>query len=103
MSKQRSGKLYEQRIAAKIGGRHIERESYGQTAPDIEHRQLVGECKLRKELAVETWLRQVEEHTEPGKFSVVFAKQKHLDDGKTIVCLRLGDFLRLLEKDGRGW
>ncbi len=103
MSKQRSGKLYEQRIAEKVGGRHVERTSYGQTAPDIKHPQLVGECKLRKELAVETWLRQVEEHAEPDKVCVVFAKQKHLDDDKTIVCLRLGDFLQLLKDKARGW
>lgn len=103
MSKQRSGKLYEQRIADKIGGQHVKRENYGQAAPDVLHPQLVVECKLRKELAVEGWLRQVEEHAEPGKTCAVFAKQKHLDDEQTIVCLRLVDFLQLLEGKARGW
>ena len=97
MSKQASGKAYEKRVAKVVEGRHIRRESYGLPAPDIEHPLIVGECKLRKSLALETWMTQVEKHSEPGKTCAVFCKAKNLNDDKTIVCVRLPDFLRLID------
>lgn len=96
LSLQASGKTYEVRIAKIVGGEQIKRPSYGTPAADVEHPDLVIECKLRKELAIEHWVSQVEAHTEPGKINVVCAKQKHLPDDRTIVCLRLPDFLSLL-------
>ena len=96
MSLQASGKIYEARIAKILRGRHIKRSSYGEAAPDVEHDHLVVEVKLRKELALENWMQQVEKHAEPGKLTVVISKQKHLDDSKSIVSLRIDDFLGLI-------
>lgn len=97
MTLQASGKVYESRIAKILNGTHIKRLNYGEPAPDVVTDDLIVECKLRKTLHVETWMQQVEKHTEPGKTCAVFAKQKHLDDTRTIVCLRLPDFLKMLE------
>ena len=97
MTLQASGKVYEKRIATLIGGTHIERPNYGQSAPDVEHELLVVECKLRKTLHVETWMTQVEQHAAEDRTCVVMAKQKHLPDDRTIVCLRLPGFLKMLE------
>lgn len=96
MSKQASGKIYEKRISAYIGGTHIERPSYGTTAADVEHEHLVVECKLQKLLTLEGWMQQAEKHSEPGKLTIVISKQKHLDDSKSIVSLRIDDFLGLI-------
>ena len=96
MSQVRTARLFEERIAGKTGGEHVRRSSYGQTAPDIYHPFIVGECKLRKTLALESWMSQVETHREDGKVCAVFAKQKGLRDDRTIVCVRLPDFLKLM-------
>jgi hypothetical protein len=100
LSKQASGVVYEKRLAKIIGGIHIRRNSYGISAPDVEHDCLIVECKLRKDLALESWMQQVESHSEPGKTSIVVAKQKHLPDSRSIVAMRISDFLKLLDKAG---
>ena len=100
MSKQASGKAYEKRLARILGGQHIQRPNFGVSAPDVEHEYLVIECKLREKLALESWMKQVEEHHQPGKVSVVVCKQKRLHDCESIVCMRISDFLKILDRLG---
>lgn len=97
MSKQASGKAYEARMAKVVKGRHIRRTSYSEPAADIEHDQLVIECKLRKELTLERWMQQAESYAEPDKFTIVVSKQKNLPDTKSIVSMRLGDFSEMFD------
>ncbi len=102
MSKQKSGIVFEKRIAERLHARHIKRDNYGVSAPDIEHPEFIGEAKLRATLALEGWVRQVEAHKD-GRTCVVIAKQKNRGDDKAIVCMRLPDFQDLIEGKRGKW
>jgi len=101
MSHARTGRNFEGRIAKLIGGKHLEKEHYGDSQHDVESDQLIGECKLRASLAVETWMVQCEGYAKSGKTCVLFAKAKRKHDDKTLVVMRLPDFLRLMD-EGEG-
>jgi len=97
MSKVRTAREYERRVADRLGGKHIVKKHYGDHQPDISHPLFTGECKLRKELAVDTWLKQVEDFTYE-KFGVVICKVKGRPDNESICCMRIGDFEQLLRE-----
>jgi len=97
MSNVSVARKFEERIADIIGGRRMSKQHYGHSTHDVESDLLIGECKLRKNLGPETWMQQVEEHWVSDKFCAVFAKQKGLKDGRTIVMMRLPDFMMLIK------
>ena len=100
MSNVSTGRRFEERIANLLGASRQEKKHYGHSIHDVENHWLIGECKLRASLAVEGWMQQVEEHRQLGKFCVSFAKTKGLRDDKTIVCLRIGDFIKIMKEAG---
>jgi len=75
-----------------IGGRLVG----GPGNCDVESERIVGECKLRKDLGLETVMEQVEEHYRTGKICAVFSKKKGKNIRETIVSVRFPDFLALL-------
>jgi hypothetical protein len=95
MRNRRTGRQYEQRITDLIGGEHMEQLDFGHSTHDVETGRLIGECKLRAELAVETWMQQCEEHAQDGKICVVFCKQKGKHDKNSLVIVRLSDFMEM--------
>lgn len=97
MSNRRTGRLYEARIADLIQGEHLEQLSFGHSTHDVESARVIGECKLRQDLAAETWMQQCEEHAQDGKVCAVFCKAKGKHDTNSLVIIRLSDFLELIK------
>ena len=100
MSNVSVGRQYEMRVAAAVGGRRCPKHSYGDSTQDLESDTIVGECKLRESLGLETWMQQAEKYAKHGKLTVLFCKKKKLHVDKTIVCVRLPDFLDLMKGAG---
>lgn len=98
MSNRRTGRQYEDRIAGLIQGAHLEQLSFGHSTHAIESARVIGECKLRADLAAETWMQQCEIHRQAGKICAVFCKQKGKADTNTLVVIRLADFLEMVQE-----
>jgi hypothetical protein len=94
----RTGRQYEARIAALIGGEHKEQLHRAHSTHDVESALIVGECKLRQDLAAETWMQQCEAHAQDGKVCAVFCKAKGKQDKNSLVILRLSDFMELINE-----
>ncbi len=87
---------YETRIAEMLGGKRMAKKHYGHSIYDIETDYFVGECKLRKKLAIETWIQQVERFGR-GKIPIVISKVKGKRDSYSLVTMRITDFIKLIE------
>jgi hypothetical protein len=97
MSNRRTGRQYEERIATIIGGEHMEQLNFGHSTHDVESDRVIGECKLRQDLAAETWMRQCETHAQDGKVCAVFCKAKGKHDTNSLVIIRLSDFMEMID------
>lgn len=94
------GKHFEAQIAGATNGTRVIRQSFNESAPDIEHPLFLGECKVRQSLAIARWIEQAESYTD-ARPAVLFVREKgaRLDD--SIVCVRLPVFQYLMQQKER--
>ena len=106
-----TGKKYEERLAEYLrdfglASKRKGKNHYGNSCPDVlvdlpGGQRLVIEAKLRKALALETWLEQVEVHAKSvSDVPVVICKRKGDRIKHSIFCCRLTDAIELLNLIG---